>query len=148
MINIQILPAYRPSINKKLINNTVNTALVSCEIVANTDLSVVIVGENGMQQLNKQYSDKDAPTDVLSFPSNTIDPETSSKYIGDIIICYPIAIQNAEKANHSVDDEVQLLIVHGILHLLGFDHYDEDSKAEMWSKQQIILNKLGCNIHP
>jgi probable rRNA maturation factor len=85
---------------------------------------------------------------VLSFPASEtdgseIDPETGARYIGDIIISVPYAARGAAKAGHPLEAELQLLVVHGVLHLLGHDHAKPREKAKMWKAQAEILESLG-----
>jgi probable rRNA maturation factor len=87
----------------------------------------------------------DAPTDVLSFPSGEIDPDSGEQYLGDILISYPRAAAQANSGEQTVQDELQLLVVHGILHLLDYDHLDEIGKQAMWAKQSKILTDIGCS---
>ena len=96
-----------------------------------------------MQELNRQYRDIDTPTDVLSFPADFTDPESEAPYLGDILISYPRAEKQAAAGGHSTLAELQLLVVHGVLHLLGFDHAQVQEKAEMWAAQSEILHRLG-----
>lgn len=107
------------------------------------DITIVLTDDRQLHELNRDYLGVDAPTDVLSFPAFESDPETGSTYLGDILISIPRAAQQAEAAGHPVEAEVQLLIVHGVLHLLGYDHADEDEKAQMWGEQAKVLYKLG-----
>jgi probable rRNA maturation factor len=101
-----------------------------------------------VQQLNAQYRGIDAPTDVLSF-ENTPDPdfpeldETEAGHLGDIIIAYPVAEAQAMAAGHTAQQEVILLAVHGLLHLLGFDHDTSENKEKMWQTQRQIMVELG-----
>ena len=83
------------------------------------------------------------PTDVLSFPASETDPDTGASYIGDILISIPRAQAQADAAGHPLEAEVQLLVVHGVLHLLGYDHADAEEKALMWKAQAEILTGLG-----
>ena len=85
----------------------------------------------------------DAATDVLSFPASESDPETGTPYLGDILISIPRATAQAQAAGHPVEDEVQLLVVHGTLHLLGHDHAEAEEKARMWRAQAEVLGRLG-----
>lgn len=96
-----------------------------------------------LQELNLNYLGIDAPTDVLSFPASETDPETGARYIGDILISIPRAQAQAESAGHPLEGEVQLLVVHGVLHLLGHDHANAEEKARMWKAQGEILEGLG-----
>ena len=107
------------------------------------DITIVLTDDRQLHELNRDYLGVDAPTDVLSFPASELDPETGLAYLGDIIISIPRATQQAQAAGHPVEAEVQLLVVHGVLHLLGYDHADEDEKAQMWEEQSKVLEKLG-----
>lgn len=112
------------------------------------DLSLVIEDDAKLHELNKEFLGIDAPTDVLSFPSGEEDPdpETGHFYLGDIIISYPRANEQSSVAGHAVMDELQLLVVHGVLHLLGHDHAEPEEKAEMWGAQNDILRELGVHL--
>lgn len=107
------------------------------------DLSIVLTDDARLQELNRNYLGIDAPTDVLSFPASETDPETGARYIGDILISMPRARTQADAAGHPVESEVQLLVVHGVLHLLGHDHADPNEKTRMWKAQAEILGTLG-----
>lgn len=107
------------------------------------DLSIVLTDNARLHELNLNYLGVDAPTDVLSFPASETDPETGARYLGDILISIPRAQEQADAAGHPLESEVQLLIVHGVLHLLGYDHAEPDEKDRMWKAQNEILNSLG-----
>ena len=107
------------------------------------DLSIVLTDNARLHELNLNYLGVDAPTDVLSFPASETDPETGARYLGDILISIPRAQEQADAAGHPLESEVQLLIVHGMLHLLGYDHADPDEKDRMWKAQSEILQSLG-----
>lgn len=107
------------------------------------ELSIVLTDDSRLQELNREYLGIDAPTDVLSFPASETDPETGTRYIGDILISIPRAQSQAEAAGHPLESEVQLLVVHGVLHLLGHDHADAEEKSRMWKAQAETLESLG-----
>lgn len=109
-------------------------------------LTIVVTDDAELQSLNAQFLGIDAPTDVLSFPDGEIDPDTQELYLGDVVISYPRALAQSAAAGHAVDVEVQLLVVHGVLHLLGYDHSEAQQKADMWAAQAAILENLGCPI--
>jgi probable rRNA maturation factor len=113
--------------------------------LANADMSIVLTDDAQLRELNREYLGIDAPTDVLSFPASETDPETGTPYLGDILISIPRAKQQAEAAGHSVEAEVQLLVVHGTLHLLGHDHAEAEEKARMWQAQSEVMAKLGLS---
>jgi len=101
------------------------------ENVSSFELSVSFVGLDEMEDLHVRYLDEPGPTDVLSFP---IDEEAGDgvRILGDVVICPSYAARN----NPDVGSEVRLLLVHGILHLLGYDHEDDVERADMWSRQE------------
>jgi probable rRNA maturation factor len=112
------------------------------------DLTIVFVNNERIRTLNATYRGLDEPTDVLSFPDDQIDPDTNHLYIGDVIISVETAQVQAEKYGHSLLDEIRLLVVHGALHLLGFDHATQAEKDSMWTVQASVLDQLGlAGIH-
>lgn len=104
-------------------------------------MCVVYSVDSYLQQLNRQFSGVDMPTDVLAFPVGGED-----RHLGDIIISAEGAVQSALRAGHRTSDELQLLTVHGALHLLGHDHSTPDERARMWQAQTDILTQLGVRI--
>ena len=110
---------------------------------AQGDLSIVLTDDAQLQQLNREYLGVDAPTDVLSFPASETDPESGTAYLGDILISVPRAREQAGAAGHPVEAEVQLLVVHAVLHLLGHDHAEAADKSRMWAAQAAILEFIG-----
>ncbi|MBK9924736.1 MAG: rRNA maturation RNase YbeY [Anaerolineales bacterium] len=127
----------------ELLENAVQAALENQTTDLDSELTIVLTDDAQIQELNRDYLGIDSPTDVLSFPASESDPETGATYIGDIIISMPYATKSAEKAGHPVEAEVQLLVVHGVLHLLGHDHAEPKEKAKMWKAQAQILKSLG-----
>lgn len=147
MINIYIEPPYEDIVDPLIVEQAVKATLVQQNITIPIEITVVIDGEEKLQSLNLEFLGIDAPTDVLSFPSGgETDPETGEQYLGDIIISYPRATAQASELNNSVEDEIKLLAVHGVLHLLGFDHVDPAEKQTMWNAQKEALDMLGCKI--
>ena len=112
--------------------------------------TLVITGDEDIRRLNRNFLGQDVPTDVLAFSAQeeagafVAAPEAGS-YLGDVIVSYPRALAQAGEVGHSVEQELELLIVHGILHLLGYDHADEDEKAAMWARQDAILHAKSSN---
>lgn len=111
----------------------------------NGDLTIVLTDDVQLHELNRDYLGIDAPTDVLSFPASETDPETGRRYLGDILISVPRADEQAGIAGHAVEAEVQLLVVHGTLHLLGYEHAEAAEKARMWKAQADVLESLGLS---
>ena len=110
---------------------------------ANGDLSIVLTDDAQLHQLNHDYLGVDAPTDVLSFPASETDPDTGTPYLGDVLISIQRAEGQAQSAGHPLEAELQLLVVHGVLHLLGHDHAEPEDKTRMWDAQGQVLDKLG-----
>jgi probable rRNA maturation factor len=123
-------------------------ALAHQQVEQRAALSIVLADDERLQQLNRDYLDIDTPTDVLSFPSGETDPDSGESYLGDIIISVPRAKAQAEAGGHAIEQELELLVVHGVLHLLGHDHYDEGEKATMWLEQTKVLEELGNPLRP
>jgi probable rRNA maturation factor len=108
------------------------------------ELTILMTSDERIRELNRQFLGEDKVTDVLSFPAGDPMPGAEN-YIGDIVISVPTAVLQAHAAGHSITDEMSLLTVHSILHLLGFDHSDAGEKLTMWSRQNKILAKLGVS---
>jgi probable rRNA maturation factor len=108
-----------------------------------SDVTIALVDDDEMRELNRRHAHADMKTDVLSFESGAIDPETARLVLGDIAICLPVAREQADEAGHSLEDELALLTVHGVLHLLGYDHADAEGRRQMWDRQAAVLHELG-----
>jgi probable rRNA maturation factor len=122
------------------------------------DLSVVIVDSETMAALHVQWMDLPGPTDVMAFPMDGPDlpherhdpsapPRTDhpgETMLGDVVLCPPVAAQQAKAAGHSATAELHLLCTHGILHLLGYDHGDPEQEAEMFGLQAQLLEKWSA----
>lgn len=148
MIELIIAEPFQNLLDGQKLENAVMATLSYAQARPDQDLSIAIDDDARLQALNHEFLGIDAPTDVLSFPSGEdwIDPETAQAYLGDIAISYPRAAEQAASAGHPVINELQLLVVHGVLHLLGYDHADPEEKAAMWAAQKDILDGLGVQI--
>lgn len=143
MIFIEKMEGLSPEISEALAEKAAAAALRHQSAPENGDLTIVLSDDRQLHELNLEWMDVDAPTDVLSFPSEEIDPETGSRYLGDIVISVQRAEEQSRAAGHAVESEIQLLIVHGVLHLFGYDHAEPDEKSRMWKAQAEILTQLG-----
>jgi probable rRNA maturation factor len=110
------------------------------------ELTVVVAGDECVRELNRAFRRLDSTTDVLSFPSGEgpafVTPERFPPYLGDVVVSYPVAVAQAAEQGHLVMAELALLIVHGCLHLVGYDHATEEERERMWSRQEEILRSL------
>ncbi len=123
------------------------TVLAQARVRSETKLSIVLADDHCLQELNRQFAGNDEPTDVLSFP---VEPDELSiedeMYIGDVIISVERAAQQAHTGGHALLAELQLLTIHGVLHLLGHDHTYPAEKADMWRAQASALNAINADI--
>lgn len=143
MIYIKKNPAIIQTFDKAIIEHAARQVLDYESVSPVTSLTIVFTDDAQMHELNSEYLKIKAPTDVLSFPANELDPETDSTYLGDILISLPRAIEQSNAAGHPLEAEIQLLVVHGVLHLLGYDHVNPKEKRRMWDTQVTILEQLG-----
>jgi probable rRNA maturation factor len=128
------------------------------EVSRDSALTIVIAADDYVRDLNRQFRGVDSATDVLSFPADDdeddsfappdwIDPdETDPPYLGDLIIAYPYTAHQAVDLGHVLDDELTLLVIHGTLHLLGYDHDNVEHQDEMWAVQSELLGKMNVPI--
>lgn len=116
------------------------------EFQAASELTVRIVDEAESQQLNKDYRGKDKPTNVLSFPFERpegLPEEVDFPLLGDLIICAQVVKREAQQQNKSLDVHWAHMLLHGCLHLLGYDHIEDEEAVEMESLEIKILQKMG-----
>ena len=118
--------------------------LESLHVHPDTELGIMLVDEAAIERLHVQWMDEPGPTDVLSFPMDElrpgrIDAQTPAGLLGDVVICPQVAEVQAEAAGHDLQQEVSVLLTHGMLHLLGFDHATPDEEAEMFGLQRDLI---------
>jgi probable rRNA maturation factor len=142
MINIEIIPDFRRVFMPDILERAAKAALIQ-QSAPEGDLTLVLTNDAQIQALDRDFLGKDAPTDVLSFPASETDPDTGCRYLGDIVISVPRAEAQSIAMGHSLEAELSLLVVHGVLHLLGHDHAGVEEKARMWAAQSEILTRLG-----
>jgi probable rRNA maturation factor len=143
MILIEIPENLPISLNPEFIEEAARKTLDASGAPTNVDLTIVLADDAQLRQLNQQFLGIDAPTDVLSFPAGEVDPDTDRPYLGDVIISIEQA--QSQAGEHTLEDELRLLVVHGVLHLLGHDHAEQAEKDAMWQIQREVLNKLECH---
>ena len=136
--------------------------LVAEGIKGDAELSMLFVDETAIADLNKRFRGDEGPTDVLAFPIddqvvesgrspdsggsgpgvNPPEPAEAPVMLGDVVVCPTVARRNAESRSATVDDEMALLVVHGILHLLGMDHVDDDEARTMQQRERDLLGRF------
>lgn len=135
---------------ESLIRKAVNQVAKLRKLPANTEVNVVVVDSRYIQELNYLYRGVDQPTDVLSFSMSETreeepyyDPPETENVLGDIVICIDKVLSQAQEYGHSVEREWAYLTVHGMLHLLGYDHEEEGERTLMRSLEEKIMDSLG-----
>lgn len=145
MIKFEINQQTGKTISSKLIKGWIKKIEKHLKLKKDLEISLGVVGNAAMKNLNKAYRKKDKVTNVLSFregDSKTDLPDTSGKYLGEIIICYPQAVKEARQAQQSINQYLELLFLHGFLHLLGYDHKTSTQEKKMESLEKKILGVL------
>lgn len=135
-INIVVAPKYARRVSQKELRAAAKRVLAVETPDALNSLSIVIVGARAMKDYNRRFHAVDAATDVLSFA-----PAVREDYLGDVIISYDTAKENARRAGWRIRDELELLVTHGVLHLLGYDDANEEEREIMWHRQAEILER-------
>jgi probable rRNA maturation factor len=124
-----------------LVLKTAVQATLTHEQIESAALSVLLTDDAELQQMNRDYRGEDRPTDVLSFEAG----DDLGAYLGDIAISVETAVLQAQNAGHELVEELQLLAIHGTLHLLGYDHLSIEKKDEMWTRQTAVLAQLNLS---
>jgi probable rRNA maturation factor len=120
-------------------------ALQELHVDKRAELEISLVDEAEMTRLHEEWMDESGPTDVLSFPMDELRPNEISKneevpvVLGDVVICPDVARKQGDTAGHGLEQELRILLVHGILHLLGFDHVEPAEEVEMFALQGKIV---------
>jgi probable rRNA maturation factor len=146
-INILIDKEFKSRFKSVWLKNIMRQVLQVEKVVAKSEVSLVLTGDEKILALNKQYLQEDRPTDVLSFPMNEqsksrtvfVNIPDGKRHLGEVIISYPQAVKQAKEHGHSVKREVVILLIHGILHLLGYDHDIPERKKAMNRKESAII---------
>ncbi|MCS6871796.1 MAG: rRNA maturation RNase YbeY [Anaerolineae bacterium] len=163
-IHTDIRRAYRALVPIKQLKAAISQTLAAHNVPHGTALTLVVTDDETVRQLNQQHRGIDAPTDILSFPYEPF-PQTMTEamlvyaessadssadlaaelqpYLGDLVIALPYTQRRAAALGHALADELILLVVHGTLHLLGYDHDNAENQARMWQKQAELLAALG-----
>ncbi len=121
----------------------INAALQEVDFARKTELSLVLADDAFVQKLNAQYRDKNRPTNVLSFPQDNEGDCPTDFCLGDLVLAYETIMREAKEQNKSFADHLTHLLVHGVLHLLGYDHQKKEKAEEMEALEITILSKMG-----
>ncbi|MEW6661584.1 MAG: rRNA maturation RNase YbeY [Bacillota bacterium] len=149
--NLQDKVAFSPQM-EELLERVANLVLRLARVSLEAEVSLVLVDDQEIQRLNLEYRGVDAPTDVLSFAMQETGEEEPEilgvepgLLLGDVIISLETAARQAEEYGHSLEREIGFLAVHGILHLLGYDHQDPEETKVMRQAEETVLADLGLH---
>jgi probable rRNA maturation factor len=149
LINTNISARYADKVKPTLLKEAAQAALDQQRVRGKVEITLAITGDAQLRALNLTFRKINKPTDVLSFgidPSGGLEPPEGLAYLGDVIISYPMARAQAKAGGYPIEAELQLLVVHGVLHLLGHDHDKPKEKAKMWKAQSAVLKRIGSEI--
>lgn len=151
-INISIERGLGKLVKRTWLKRVVEKVLVAENVNPDTELSLAIVGQERIRQLNLNYRGYDEPTDVLSFSmlpeqnksgfADFVKSPDGVRHLGEVIIAYPQAAIQAGEHHHTIDREITLLIIHGVLHLIGYDHEQPEMELEMRAREASSLNEI------
>ncbi len=148
-INVLIDEGLEGCLEESWLQSVAAQVLVAQEADASVEMGLVIATQERVRQLNKSYRGKDEPTDVLAFSAMEeigadfppfVQPPDGVLHLGEVIISYPQAVAQAEEHQHSVKREIAILIIHGILHLLGYEHDKPELERQMMTREAGILS--------
>jgi len=148
-IEISVDEEFRGLVDEGWVRRTAQTVLKAERVASPYEVGLVFTGSETMKQLNRDYRGVDEPTDVLAFyilPQKEVDdsfalPPDGVTRLGEAIISYPQAVEQAKEQGHSPEKELALLIIHGILHLIGYDHEEPEEETKMRTREKELLEK-------
>jgi probable rRNA maturation factor len=146
-VSIEVSNESGVPVDAELVVSVARHALAALRVSPAAELSIIAVTTDTMAELHERWMDEPGPTDVMSFPMDELVEESrrpdasdmGPALLGDIVLCPEFAKAQARSAGHSLDDELHLLTVHGVLHLLGYDHAEPDEEREMFALQATLL---------
>jgi probable rRNA maturation factor len=146
-VSIEVCNESGVTVDESLIASVARYALDAMHVNPAAELSILAVTTEVMSELHERWMDEPGPTDVMSFPMDELTeesrrpdaPEMGPALLGDIVLCPEFAKAQARQAGHTLSDELHLLTVHGVLHLLGYDHGEPDEEREMFALQNKLL---------
>jgi probable rRNA maturation factor len=150
-IGVHVEGKFRGLVDGSWVKRIVRQVLKAEEMASPYEVSLVFTDSKTVRQLNRDYRGVDEPTDVLAFhmlpqkktDSSFVVPPDGITRLGEVIISYPQAAEQARKQGHSIERELALLTIHGILHLLGFDHEESKEESKMREKERQLLERCS-----
>ena len=138
-------PEFESAPRKRALSALARRALDAEDVASPAQISIVLTDDRAVRRLNRRYRATDSTTDVLSFafgegPAFATPPGTA-RQLGEVVISYPTALRQAQRAGHNVEDELAHLLVHGVLHVLGYDHETDSEEGKMRAREDAILGR-------
>jgi probable rRNA maturation factor len=151
-MSIEVLNESGDDVDVSQLSRLARFAMDQMRVHPLAELCVKLVDEATIAELNQKWMEKSGPTDVLAFPMDELRPglvneEPEEGVLGDLVLCPAVAAKQATEAGHAAQEELQLLTVHGILHLLGYDHAEPDDHKEMFDLQAKLLEQWRTDRH-
>ena len=148
-LDVHITRPFRAQLDGGWVRRVAETALAAEGVGSPVELSLVIADGGTVRELNRVYLGRDEPTDVLAFPlgdegRDFVSPPDGVLHLGEVIVCYPQAARQAQEWAQPMWRELALLIVHGVLHLLGYDHDQPEPALRMSARQEAILDQIAA----
>lgn len=153
---MRLSPRHARALRPATLRSAARAALDAARLRRSVSLTIVVTGDAALRRLNRDFLGIDAPTDVLAFPGGadfSVGPERRHAprsrrhdYLGDVIISLARARAQSKSGSHLLIDELRLLVIHGVLHLLGYDHETPGQKKRMWAAQARALKQTGASI--
>lgn len=145
IVALQVQPAFTKLVRRRRLLALARRAMAGENVTAPAELSIVIADDETVRELNHRYRGIDAPTDVLSFGMESADafvtPSDSARHLGDVIISYTTVARQTGGSADAIEGELAHLLVHGLLHLLGYDHEASDEAATMRLREEALLGR-------
>lgn len=146
-VAFHVEPAYAPLVRRRALAGLARRTLAAEKVRGPVELGIVVAGDRTLRALNRRYRRRDAPTDVLSFALEAdggfVIPPGRARQLGEIVISYQTAARQARAAGHTVHDELAHLLVHGLLHLIGYDHERPRQAKLMRAREEALLDRAA-----
>lgn len=155
-LTISVAEEFGGRLNQDWIGRVFQATLEAADMPSAVEASLVITDAETLRRLNKEYRGKDEGTDVLAFALRDqlsgemeppfVNPPDGILHLGEVIVSYPQAVKQAAEQGHSVEEELKVLIVHGVLHLLGYDHEEPELEKQMRAKERKIIERINSSL--
>ncbi len=148
-VHLQVAEEFEGLVDEEALRSAAVETLRS-EGETECEMTVLVTDDGTVRELNRHYRGVDSPTDVLSFSfegedgdrDRFVSPPEVPRYLGDVVIAYPFTVAQAKDAGRPVEHDLLLMVIHGTLHLLGYDHATAEEEMVMWEKQERVLRRL------